>query len=144
MIVSRPRVPAVIDTDVYSSLLVPGSELAARYESLIVARQTFISFQTEAEIRFGAQLRGWGRARLLRMERALAAAEIVYAGPEVVEAYARLRTACHRVGHPLAQKVHDADRWVAATALRFDLPLVANDRIFDGVPGLRVERPQGS
>lgn len=50
-----------MDTDVYSSLLVPGSKIAVQYQSLIVARQTFISFQTEAEIRFGAQLRGWGR-----------------------------------------------------------------------------------
>jgi predicted nucleic acid-binding protein len=138
---SRRRGPAVVDTDVYSSLLVPGSKLADRYESLIVGRQTFISFQTEAEIRFGAQLRGWGPARLLRMETTLAAAEIIYVGPEIVDAYAQLRVDCHRAGHPLAQKVHDADRWVAATAVRLRLPLVANDRIFDDVPRLRVERP---
>ena len=140
---SRRRDPAVIDTDVYSSLLVPGSKLAGRYESLIVGRQTFISFQTEAEIRFGAQLRGWGPARVLQMETTLAAAEIVYAGPEIVDAYALLRSTCRRTGHPLAQKVHDADRWVAATALRLGLPLLTNDGIFDDVPGLRVERSAG-
>ena len=32
-----------------------------------------------------------------------------------------------------------ADRWVAATALRLDISLVADDRIFREVPGLTVE-----
>lgn len=143
MTTSRRRGPAVVDTDVYSSLLVPESKIAVQYQSLIVARQTFISFQTEAEIRFGAQLRGWGRARLLRMESTLAAAEVIQSGPELIAVYVQLRTDCHRAGHPLAQKIHDADRWVAATALRLALPLVANDHIFNEVPGLRVERPVG-
>lgn len=75
------------------------------------------------------------------MESTLAAAEVVQSGPELIAPYVQLRTDCYRVGHPLAQKVHDADRWVAATALRLDLPLVANDRIFGDVPRLHVERP---
>lgn len=41
-------------------------------------------------------------------------------------------------GHALGQKIHEADRWVAATALALELDLVAGDRIFDDVPGLRV------
>lgn len=135
------RGPAVIDTDVYSSELIPGSALAERDRPLTLGRPTFISFQTAAEIRFGAVLRGWGEARRLRMEARLAAAETVHSGPQLIAFYVQLRADCHRAGHPLAQKIHDGDRWVAATALRLDLPLVANDRIFDDVPGLRVERP---
>lgn len=136
------RGPAVVDTDVFSADLVPGSLLAARYRSLTLERPTFISFQTAAEIRFGAQLRGWGTGRLQRMESRLAAAEVIDSGPELIETYVQLRVACHRAGHPLAQKIHDADRWVAATAIRLNLPLVANDGIFDDVPGLSVERPE--
>ena len=30
-------------------------------------------------------------------------------------------------------------RWIAATALRFNIPLVSNDRIFVGTPGLILE-----
>lgn len=134
------RGPAVVDTDVYSSELIPGSVLAERYRPLTLGRPTFISFQTAAEIRFGAVLRSWGEARRLRMEVRLAAAETVHSGRELIDVYVLLRADCHRAGHPLAQKIHDSDRWVAATALRLDLPLVANDRIFDDVPGLRVER----
>jgi predicted nucleic acid-binding protein len=75
------------------------------------------------------------------MESRLAAAEIVDSGPELIETYVQLRVACQRAGHPLAQKIHNADRWVAATALRLELPLIANDRIFDDVPGLQLEHP---
>jgi predicted nucleic acid-binding protein len=41
----------------------------------------------------------------------------------------------------LAQEIHDADRWVAATAVRLDLPLIANDKIFDDVSSLQLEHP---
>jgi predicted nucleic acid-binding protein len=137
--VSR-RGPIVIDTDVYGAELA-GSELAVRFQPLIVGRPAFISFQTEAEIRFGALLRGWGQARMLKLEARIAAAEIVHSGPELVETYARLRVDCWRAGHALAQKQHDADRWIAATAIRLGLPLVSNDGIYEGVPGLRLDRP---
>lgn len=50
---------------------------------------------------------------------------------------------CWRIGHALAQKEHDADRWVAATAIRLGIPPVANDGIYDNVPGLQVERGTG-
>jgi predicted nucleic acid-binding protein len=33
----------------------------------------------------------------------------------------------------------NADRWIAATALRLGVPLVSNDGIFRGVPGLELE-----
>lgn len=133
------RGPVVVDTDVYSAELVPGSLLADRYAPLLVGRWVYISFQTATELRFGAQLRGWGSARMQRLETRIAAAETVYPGPDLVELCARLRVDLHRAGHPLAQKVHDADRWVAATALRLGLPLVTNDGIYEGVPGLALE-----
>jgi hypothetical protein len=64
----RPGGPIVIDTDVFSAELVPGSRLAERYAPLITGRLAFISFQTAAELRYGAIRRGWGQPRMLRME----------------------------------------------------------------------------
>jgi tRNA(fMet)-specific endonuclease VapC len=130
----------VIDTDVYGAELVPGSALAERYQPIIVGRPAFISFQTAAELRYGALLRNWGEARMRKLETRISAAETVHTGPDLVSAYARLRVECQRVGHALAQRDHNADRWVAATAVRLGLPLVSNDGIFDNVPGLTVER----
>ena len=134
------RGPIVIDTDVYGAELITGSKLAAQYEPIIVGRPAFISFQTVAELRFGALLRNWGEARLRKLDGRIAAAETVHTGPDLVAIYARLRVDCERIGHALAQRQHDADRWVAATALRLGIPLVSNDRIFANVPGLAVER----
>lgn len=69
-----------------------------------------------------------------KLEARINEAEIVYSGPELVLAYARLRVDCEGIGHALHQRDHDADRWVAATALRLGIPLVSNDGIFKDVP----------
>jgi hypothetical protein len=49
---SRARGAIIIDTDVFSADLVPGSRLAERYAPLIAGRPAFISFQTAAELRY--------------------------------------------------------------------------------------------
>jgi tRNA(fMet)-specific endonuclease VapC len=133
------RGPIVIDTDVFGADLVPESRLAALYEPVIVGRPAFISFQTAAELRFGALLRGWGAARMLKLQAKLEVAEIVHSGPALVLVYAQLRVDCRRIGHALTQREHDADRWIAATAVRLGIPLVSNDSIFRDVPGLELE-----
>lgn len=129
----------MVDTDVFSARLVPDSTLALRYEPLLVGRVEFVSFQTVAEDRYGAQLRGWGTARLARMEAGFARTEIVHSGSELIAVYAELRVACQRSGHALGQREHDADRWIAATAIRLGIPSVSNDDVFQEVPGLEVE-----
>jgi predicted nucleic acid-binding protein len=44
---------------------------------------------------------------------------------------------CHD-GHGLAQKDHEADRWIAATTIWLKVPLVAHDAIFKNVDGLEL------
>jgi predicted nucleic acid-binding protein len=129
----------VIDTDVYGAELVPSSKLGSLYQAIIVGRPAFISFQTAAELRYGAMLRNWVDARMRQLESRIAAAETVHTGPELISVYARLRVDCQRVGHALAQREHNADRWVAATAVRLGVPLESNDGIFENVPGLLFE-----
>ncbi len=133
------RSPVVIDTDVYGAGLVPRSPLAAPYEAIIAGCPAFISFQTAAELRFGAVLRGWGPTRMRALDARINQAVTIHSGPDLVEIYAKLRAACVRAGHALGQRDHDADRWIAATALRLGVPLVSNDGIFAGVPGLSLE-----
>ena len=139
MSAARNRGPVDIDTDVFSADLVPGSPLAERYAPLITGRPAFISFQTAAELRYGALRRQWGVARMLKLEARIGLVEVVHTGPELVLAYAQLRAGCEAVGHALAQREHNADRWIAATAIRLAIPLVSNDRIFRHVPGLTLE-----
>jgi predicted nucleic acid-binding protein len=139
VITVRPRGPILIDTDVFSADLVPGSRLAERYAPLITGRPAFISFQTAAELRYGAIRRGWGQPRILRMEATIERVEVVHSGPELVAVYAQLRADCVAAGHALGQKEHTADRWIAATAIRLGVPLVSNDGVFRGAPGLQLE-----
>ncbi len=134
-----PGGPIVIDTDVFSADLVPGSRIAEAYAPLITGRAAFISFQTAAELRYGAMRRGWGTARMLKLETKLQRAEVVHTGPELVQLCAQLRVDCEAAGHALAQREHNADRWIATTAIRLRVPLVSNDAIFRGVPGLVLE-----
>jgi hypothetical protein len=47
-------------------------------------------------------------------------------------------TWCIRTGHGLGQTEHEADRWVAATAIWLQVPLVAHDGIFANVKDLEL------
>jgi predicted nucleic acid-binding protein len=135
----RSRGPVVIDTGVFAARLTPsGNLLAARYRPALEGRPAVISFITVAELGYGARLAGWGPERLRRLEYEIARAEIVWPGPSLAEAYASLRTWCVRTGHGLGQKDHEADRWVAATAIWLQVPLVAHDRIFANVKDLEL------
>ncbi len=96
-----------------------------------------------AELGYGARLAGWGPGKLRRLEYEIARAEVVWPGPHFVETYASLRTWCARTGHGLGQKEHEADRWVAATAIWLQVPLVAHDRIFANVKDLELSTKLG-
>ena len=72
---------------------------------------------------------------MLKLEARIHDAEIVQSGPELVLVFAQLRVDCERIGHALSKRDHDADRWVATTALRLGITLVYNEGIFNNVPG---------
>ena len=68
----------------------------------------------------------------------LAQLVIVQPDNELMQVCAELRSRCELAGHPLGQKVHEADRWIASTAIALDTPLVSDDTVFRDVPGLTV------
>lgn len=80
---------------------------------------------------------GTGPTRFARaLDRAV---EVVHSGDELIASYANLRVACTQAGHALHQREHDADRWIATTAIRLGVPLVSNDRVFRDTPRLNLE-----
>jgi predicted nucleic acid-binding protein len=136
---SRPTT-VVVDTNVFSADLLRSTRpLADLYRPFLTGRRFVISFQTVAEIRFGARRRDWGPERVARVVERLTGAEVVWPGPELLNTYVDVRVSCERSGHALAQRGHDSDRWIAATALHLGVPLVSHDGIFRGVPGLAFE-----
>jgi predicted nucleic acid-binding protein len=83
---------------------------------------------------------GWGELRRRQLERSLADLDVIQTSEALIGRCASLRADQSRVGHALAQKIHEADRWVAATAVALNLELVAGDGIFENVAGLDLYR----
>ncbi len=133
----------VVDTMIASAWLgTRQSERRARWASVLEPARWVLPFAVVAEMRFGAEVAGWGARRRGVLERLVAAGAVVPPLTPVIDAYVDLRTTCSRHGHGLAAKDHEADRWVAAVALAGDLPLASEDSIFDGIDGLaRIAPP---
>lgn len=112
--------------------------LAAEYTSLIGGRSIKISFATVTEMRYGALRAGWGELRRRGLERDLARFVVVQPDDNLMSICAKLRATCEAKGHALGQKIHEADRWIAATAVRLGVELVSDDAIFDNIRGLTV------
>ena len=70
---------------------------------------------------------------LLRLERFLASSKVVGAGQETGAIYGELLADLERQG----RRIPTNDLWIAATAVQFDLPLLARDGHFGRVPQLR-------
>lgn len=126
----------LLDTNVFTAQLSRRSPLLGAYARHLIGARIVVTPQTVAEARYGALRAGWGSPRLTDLTRLIHRVGVLPVDDETVWSFARLRADCHRVGHPLHQKDHMGDLWIAAAALRWDLPLIAHDRVFVGCPGL--------
>lgn len=115
----------VVDTMVIS-WMIEGDDLGLRatYERLIGRASIVLSFQTVAELRFGAARDDWGQLRRRRLERSISRFAVVQSDDTMASTWAKLRDECRRLGHPLWEKIHDGDRWIAASAMRLKVPVV--------------------
>ena len=134
----------VVDTMVVSSLINAARQptLAAEYSDLIEARPVVVSFATITELRYGAMKAGWGELRRRALERDFARFVIVQPDDRLMTVCADLRATCEATAHPLGQKIHEADRWIASTAIRLGIELISDDQVFDDVSSL-VLRSRG-
>ena len=130
----------VADTMVVSALMNESHrpDPAERYLEVIAGRRIVVSFSTVTEMRFGAIKAGWGELRRRALERDLSRFAVVQPDDQLMNLCAQLRAPCERSGHGLGQKIHEADRWIAGTAVLLDLALVSDDAVFRDVPGLTV------
>jgi predicted nucleic acid-binding protein len=96
----------VVDTSVISTEL--DERLRGRrqeYERHLRGRSLLLSFQTVAELHYGALRAGWGELRTRRLQRLLTEqTRPVETDPKMAAIGARLRVDCERVGHGLAGK----------------------------------------
>lgn len=133
----------VVDTMIASAWLGERRSVRqARWAPALESAAWLLPFVVVAEMRFGAEVAGWGARRRAVLDRLIARTGIVPPLEEVTDAYVDLRTWCVQCGHGLGAKDHEADRWVAAVAVAAGLPLATDDSIFTDVRGLRLLDPQ--
>jgi len=129
----------VVDTNIWGADLDARTRpLWVRYARHLVGVLPAIAAQTAAELRYGALKASWGQRRMDELDRLLHRAHVIDVDDHLIWTHARLRVACQRAGHPLYDMAHAGDLWIAASAAAHNLPLITDDRLFQGVPGLTV------
>lgn len=133
------RVP--LDTDVWTQLYLrarKGEVRVQRWREQLLGVSVAISGQTRAEALAGLLLSNWGEDKLQDSRWQLDRTATIPLDEAVIQKYAELKSECQKIGHGLGQKVHAADRWIAATAAAHGLALLSGDGLFSGVPGLQL------
>jgi predicted nucleic acid-binding protein len=126
----------LVDTNVFTSRLRKDRPLEAQYAKHTVGRRVVVVPQTVAEARYGALIARWGPRRRKELAQTISHVGVLDVDRETIEQVAQLRNQCRIVGHALHQRLHNADLWIAAAAVRWSLPLVAHDAVFIDCPGL--------
>jgi predicted nucleic acid-binding protein len=128
----------LVDTNVFTARLREQRLLEAQYTKHTVGWRVAVAPQTIAEARYGALKAGWGQRRLSALADLIDRVRMLPVDLDTVEAVADLRNQCRLIGHALHQRAHNADLWIAATAILWGIPLVAHDAVFIGCPGLEL------
>lgn len=126
--------PVVVDTDVISFLF-KDHPVASAYRSILAGRSLAVSLISIAEIEYGMESKSWGARRRELMGRFLSRFTILYPGDETARIWALIKHEGDKKGRPITF----ADAWIAAEALRLNIPLVThNSRDFESVGDLRL------
>ena len=129
----------IVDTGVFSASL--SRRRRPRFEAqigLMAGHQIFLAAVTVSELRYGALVAGWGDARRDRLEVSIEAATVVPVSDRLLSTVAELRFACRRAGHPLHDRAHANDLWIAASAIHIGAPLLTGDNVLSDTPGLTL------
>ena len=106
----------------------------------MAGHQVFLAAVTIAELRYGALVADWGEQRRRRLEQSIAATTVGPVSDALLTTAAQLRHASRQVGHALHEPIHTNDLWIAASAVHTGAPLLTDDAVFDGVPGLTLHQ----
>lgn len=125
---------ALLDTNVVSFLL-KGDSRAKLYAPHLEGRRLAISFMTVAELFQWAFVRGWGERRKQELEVSLQKYLVLPFDIALCRLWGEIRAGCRAKGSPISSQ----DAWIAASALRYELPLVThNPKDFETVDGLQL------
>ncbi len=127
----------LIDTDI-ASFIFKGSDYADPYVPLLSGNELALSFMSVAELFQWAILLQWGDRRLAQLEQYLSNYLIIPVDRPLCREWAQIRADRQSAGRVISPQ----DAWIAATALRHDLPLVThNTKDFLEILNLRLITP---
>lgn len=112
----------VLDTDV-ASYLFKNSPLANPFHPFLEGKRPALAFVSVAELFKWTLKRHWTPRKVGQLEAALRRYVVIPYDRDLAWAWARVVAACEDAGRPIAP----ADAWIAATALRHDVPLLSNN-----------------
>jgi tRNA(fMet)-specific endonuclease VapC len=128
----------LVDTDVVSYFLKQDSR-ADYYKAILKNKIVAISFITLGELYFWAAKNTWGDNRIKDLEDKIKHYVILPYDKSICRQYAVVRSQCEINGIP----VNYPDYWVAACALRYNLPLATNNvKHFNHIDGIILVYPQ--
>lgn len=124
----------ILDTDVVSFIL-KGDSRANQYANIVQGNRLALSFMTVAELFQWAAIRNWGEQRIANLEMSLSNFLIIPIDIEVCRIWGNLRAERQAIG----QIISPQDAWIAASAIRHNLPLVTNNaKDFQNITKLQV------
>jgi len=130
----------VLDTDVFSFFF-KNDTRAALYAPDLSDRQLCLCFQTIAELRAWAIERTWGPRQRERLSQVLRHYVVLPYDSAMANHWASVTVQRKQASRTIAC----GDAWIAAAALRHDLPLLThNGQDLVGIPGLRLITHAGS
>lgn len=104
----------------------------------MAGHQVFLAAVSVSELRYGSLVAGWGAARRERLEQVIRTTTVVPVSDRLLTTAADLRFACREAGHPLHDRHHANDLWVAVSAVHIGAPLLTADDVFEDTPGLAL------
>lgn len=117
--------PSVLDTTIASLLLIKSPSLLP-YEPLLEEVSMVLSFQSVAEMRYGALIANWGEERRQELEEFLSSFIVVGYTDELATLWATTMHEARRAG----RRLEAGDAWIAATARLLNAPLLTHDKDF--------------
>lgn len=125
----------LVDSDVLVPLLNGDTSVA----ELLAQRRCYLSVIVLGELRFGASNSDHEDANQARVDNLAAAMPLLGIDAATSRIYGRLRAEQRRKGKPIPKN----DLWIAAQAMQRDLTVLAIDKHYDSVDGLKLEHPVG-
>jgi tRNA(fMet)-specific endonuclease VapC len=124
----------LLDTNIVSFLL-KGDSRARSYAPHLQGRILAISFMTVAELFQWAFVHNWGARRMSQLETSLRNYTVLPFDIVLCRLWGEVRANCRAVGCPISPQ----DAWIAATALRYRMPLVTHNPVdFEAIEELEL------